>query len=122
MELPGHTVTAQFAAAHPLAQYSPQYVMNAYINEYFMKNNCPPAKIQAWFSTPYAMMNYCQQNRIGALLPQRFLVAMGVADGYAELKPLMRIPCCLVYKKENPKYKTIQIFIDYMRQVYHLKK
>lgn len=122
MELPGDTVTAQFAASRPLAQYSPQYVMNAYINEYFMKNNCPSAKTQAWFSTPYAMMNYCQQNHIGALLPQRFLAAMGVTSGYATLRPAMKIPCCLVYKKENPKYKTLQIFIEYMRNVYHLKK
>ena len=122
MELSSNSVTAQFAAAQPLALYSPQYVMNSYINEYFTKNNCPPAKTQAWFSTPYAIMNYCQQNRIGALLPKRFLSAMGVIGGYAELKPILQIPCCLVYKKENPKYKTIQIFIDYMRQVYHLKK
>ena len=65
LKLPEHAVTPQYVASQPLAQYSPQYEMNRYINHYFTSHACPPQETQAWFSTPYAMMNYCQQNRIG---------------------------------------------------------
>ena len=68
------------------------------------------------------MMNYCQQNRIGAILPERFLQDMGIDEGYCELEPPLRLPCYLVYKKDNPKYATIQVFVDYIRRVYHIKK
>ena len=122
LELHGTSIPVQYVAGQPLAQYSPQYEMNAYINRYFAANACPPQETQAWFSTPYAMMNYCQQNRIGALLPERFLQAMGIRQGYCTLEPPMRLPCYLVYKKDNPKYAAIQIFVDYIRRVYHVKK
>lgn len=119
--LPGHFVPAQYVAVQPLAQYSPQYEMNTYINHYFAYNQCPLQKTQAWFSTPYAMMNYCQQNPIGALLPQRFLQAMGNTSGYCELKPPLRLPCYLLYKKDNPHTVLIHVFTDYIRRVYHVR-
>ncbi len=122
LDLPEHAVTPQYVASQPLAQYSPQYEMNNYINHYFTAHACPPQETQAWFSTPYAMMNYCQQNRIGAILPERFLQAMGITQDYCELEPPLRLPCYLVYKKYNPKYATIQVFVDYIRRVYHIKK
>lgn len=122
LSLSAGAVPAQAVAVQPLAQYLPQYEMNAYIEHYFSYNKCPLQRTQAWFSTPYALMNYCQQNPSGALLPARFLQAMGNAGGYRELKPPLRLPCYLVYKKDNPKYALIQVFTEYIRRVYHVPK
>lgn len=116
----GRDVTADFIASQPLAQYSPQYVMNTYLNQYLSSHTLLPLQPQAWFSTPYAMMNYCQDNRIGALLPRRFLQAMGALDGWHELQPPVVLPCYLLYKRSNPKLNTIQVFVDYMCRTYHV--
>ena len=95
--------------------------MNAYIGRYFTTSGCPPQKTKAWFSTPYAMLNYCQQNHIGALLPERCLQAMGDGKDYCRLEPPIHLPCYLVYKKNNPKYAAIQVFVEYIRRVYHIE-
>ena len=121
LDVSGTSIPAKDVAAEPLAQYSPQYEMNAYIGRYFEAQDCQPQKTKAWFSTPYAMLNYCQQNQIGALLPERFLRAMGVVENYAQLDPPIHLPCYLVYKKKNPKYAAIQVFVEYIRRVYHIE-
>lgn len=121
LDVAGPSISACAVAAEPLAQYSPQYEMNAYIGRYFTTSGCPPQKTKAWFSTPYAMLNYCQQNNIGALLPERFLQAMGVGKDYCRLEPAIHLPCYLVYKKNNPKYAAIQVFVEYIRRVYHIE-
>jgi DNA-binding transcriptional LysR family regulator len=121
LDVAGPSISACAVASEPLAQYSPQYEMNAYISRYFTTSGCPPQKTKAWFSTPYAMLNYCQQNHIGALLPERFLQAMGVGKDYCRLEPPIHLPCYLVYKKNNPKYAAIQVFVEYIRRVYHIE-
>ncbi|SJZ46899.1 DNA-binding transcriptional regulator, LysR family [Megasphaera cerevisiae DSM 20462] len=120
LDISGTRVTAKEAASQPLAQYSPQYLMNLYLEQYFAGQTSTALQVQAWFSTPYAIMQYCQQNRIGAVLPRRFLQAMGVVHGWYELDPQIQVPCYLLYKRQNPKYAQIQIFIEYIRTTYHL--
>ncbi len=105
--------TAGEIASLPFAQYSPYYYMNSVIDRYFQdKDLCP--SVEAWLSTPYAMMNYCQQNRAGAILSQRFLDAMNITNGYYDMDPAFSLKCYLVYKKSNPKYEQMKIFIDYI--------
>ena len=116
----GGVATADFIASQPLAQYSPQYVMNEYLNQFLSAHTSLPLQTQAWFSTPYAMMNYCQANRIGALLPERFLKALGVAGGWYDVDPPIVLPCYLLYKRSNPRYEAIQVFVDYMKRTYHV--
>ncbi|KXB90830.1 LysR family transcriptional regulator [Megasphaera hutchinsoni] len=113
-------ITADTIASNPLAQYSPQYVMHDYIDHYFSVYSSVRPKTQAWFSTPYAIMNYCQQNRMGSLLPKRFLHAMGVERGYYDLIPPITLPCYLLYKKTNPNYNAIQLFVSYIQETYHV--
>ena len=118
--VPSQGVTADFIASHPLAQYSPQYIMNTYLSQYLSSHTSLPLQVKAWFSTPYAMMSYCQENHIGSLLPRRFLQAMGVIDGWHKLQPPVVLPCYLLYKRNNPKFDTIQIFVEYMCRTYHV--
>ena len=119
--VPETIASASFIASQPLAQYSPQYLMNTYLDRYLTSHGAGTAKTQAWFSTPYAMMKYCQENRIGALLPRRFLQAMGVDEGWHDVEPPIILPCYLLYKKHSAKYEEIQVFIRYMRQVYPME-
>lgn len=117
MHVENQPVTADYIARHPLAQYSSYYLMNTNIERYFSDIDCHPV-VQAWFSTPYAIMQYCQENLTGALLSERFLMAMGVCKGYYEVEPKFDMSCYLLYKKKNPKYKMMKIFIDYIRKLY----
>ena len=113
-------ITADIAASNPLAQYSPQYVMHDYLDHYFSVYSSVRPMTQAWFSTPYAIMNYCQQNRMGSLLPKRFLQAMGVERGYYDVIPPITLPCYLLYKKTNPNYSAIRLFVSYIQETYHV--
>lgn len=103
---------------YPMVQYSPYYLMNATIKNYFEKMDCHP-QVEAWFSTPYTIMHYCQQNHVGAVLSKRLLNAMGFFDGYYHIEPNFTLKCHLLYKKTNPKYKYIKIFIDYIDTLYN---
>ena len=105
---------------YPLVQYSPYYLMYETIQDYFKKYNYSP-EIEAWFSTPYAIMHYCQQNQVGAVLSERLLNAMGFYDGYYAIDPNFSLKCHLLYKKSNPKYKYIKIFTDYIDKLYNKK-
>ncbi len=105
---------------YPLVQYSPYYLMYETIQDYFKKYNYSP-EIEAWFSTPYAIMHYCQQNQVGVVLSERLLNAMGFYDGYYAIDPNFSLKCHLLYKKSNPKYKYIKIFTDYIDKLYNKK-
>lgn len=105
---------------YPLVQYSPYYLMYRTIKAYFKKYGYSP-EIEAWFSTPYAIMHYCQQNQVGAVLSERLLNAMGFYDGYYEIDPDFSLKCHLLYKKSNPKYRYIKIFTDYIDKLYNNK-
>lgn len=115
--VPTKTVHIPYIAAQPLAQYSPHYLMHTFLAQFFTDTDCPAVQPQAWFSTPYAIMHYCQQHHIGALLPKRFLQAMGVVEGMYSVEPAITVPCYLVYKKDNPKYPSIKVFTDYMKDI-----
>lgn len=108
--------------SHPLVQYSPYYLMNATINDYFARQHYTP-ETEAWFSTPYSIIHYCQQNQVGALLSERLLNALGFYDGfydgYYDVEPVFNVKCHLLYKKTNPKYKFIKIFINYVNSIYN---
>lgn len=96
----------------PLVYYPANYFIERTIRDYFPANQLPPRA--ATLSTPYAMMHFCQQNKAGAILPQRLIDAIGAAEGaYALQKPLL-LDACIVFKKDTPKRKYIQIFTDYL--------
>lgn len=111
------TVDAAYMASHPLAQYSPHYLMHECLEQYFLRHGQAKPETQAWFSTPYAIMHYCQQHHIGALLPERFLRAMGADAGIHAVCPAITVPCYLVYKGDNPKFASIKIFMEYMSSI-----
>lgn len=110
------TVDAAYMASQPLAQYSPHYLMHECIEQFFLQHQQEKPETQAWFSTPYAIMHYCQQHPLGALLPERFLHAMGAGQGIHDVTPSITVPCYLVYKKDNPKAPAIHHFMEYMEE------
>lgn len=112
--------TVEFMASHPFVQYSPHYLMNASIQNYFAAKDVVPT-VKAWLSTPYAIMNYCQQNEVGAVLSERLLNTMGISCGYYEMTPPFPLKCYLLYKKNNPKYKLMKVFIDYILDLYQVQ-
>lgn len=114
----GNIINVEEIAQYPMVQYSPYYLMNATIKNYFNKLGCHP-QVEAWFATPYTIMHYCQQNQVGAVLPKRLLNAMGFFDGYYDIEPDFTLKCHLLYKKTNLKYKYIKIFIDYINTLYN---
>jgi DNA-binding transcriptional LysR family regulator len=97
----------------PFVQYPPKYFMHTLYEEYFStRGKFPP--LAAILSSPYAMIHYCQQNTVGALLPERLLQVLDIKDGYFSIEPELNLDAYLVYKKNNPKYKMMKIFIDYV--------
>ena len=117
IEFGGNTVNIEEICSYPLVQYSPYYLMHATINNYFAQYNYTP-ETEAWFSTPYSIIHYCQQNRVGALLSQRLVNNLGFYDGYYDIEPDFKVQCHLLYKKTNPNYKFIKIFINYVNGIY----
>ena len=114
----GGVINIEEICAHPLVQYSPYYLMNETINKYFASQRYTP-ETEAWFSTPYSIIHYCQQNQVGALLSERLLNAFGFYDGYYDVEPAFKVKCHLLYKKTNPKYKFIKIFVNYVNTLYN---
>lgn len=121
IEIRGNVINIEEICENPLIQYSPYYLMYATIENYFKKHGYEP-EVEAWFSTPYAIMHYCQQNQVGAVLSERLLNAMGFYDGYYEIEPKFELKCHLVYKKANPKYKYIKIFTNYVGSLFNKEK
>ncbi len=118
IETRGDAINIEEICDYPLVQYSPYYLMNSTIDEYFTKQKHKP-EVEAWFSTPYAIMHYCQQNQVGAVLSERLLNAIGFYDGYYYIEPEFKVRCHLLYKRSNPKYKFIKIFINYVNTLYN---
>ncbi|MDU2065710.1 MAG: LysR family transcriptional regulator [Sporomusaceae bacterium] len=113
-------ISVESMASYPLVQYSPHYLMNSFVENFFQMHHFSPM-VRAWLSTPYAIMNYCEQNEMGALLSERLLNAMGIFNGYYELAEPFNLQCYLLYKKNNPKHKAIKVFIDYILDFYKVK-
>jgi DNA-binding transcriptional LysR family regulator len=104
----------------PFVQYPPKYLMHEACREYF-KQNAKEPPIAANLSTPYAMIHFCNQNRAGALLPERLLHALENENGWYRIFPEMKLDACLIYKKDNPKYRAIRTYVDYILRL-NLKK
>ena len=48
----GNIINVEEIAQYPMVQYSPYYLMNSTIKNYFSKLGCHP-QVEAWFATPY---------------------------------------------------------------------
>ena len=101
----------------PLVYYPPKYFMNEAFRAYFSCTGRLP-KLAARLSTPYAMIHYCRQNPVGALLPERLLHALGNEQGVYELQEPFELDACLVYKRENPKARSISVYVDYILELF----
>lgn len=118
LDLPQEPVTVDTILASPVVLYPKQFIMNDTIVQYCKGAGKRP-HTAARLSTPYAMAYYCQQNPAGALLPERLLETMGCRQGiYSLVKPL-RTDACLIYKKDSPKIRLIQTYVDYVLASFH---
>lgn len=99
----------------PLAKYPPNSFMNKIIDQYFDTNGITPL-IAAQLPSPYAIIQFCKENCAGALVTERLINTMGVncGQGYFALKPAYMIKAYLLYKKENPKIRAINLFTEYV--------
>lgn len=110
-------VTREAIARLPIVIYPKNYFMNKTFHAYFapvLEKETPV--ISARLSTPYAMVYYCQQNGVGALLPERLLRALGCRDGWYELAQPLRVDACLIYKKNSPKIDLIRDYVSHVLQ------
>ena len=110
-------ITMNEIANNPMVGYSPNYFMNTAIENHF-KTLDLKLNVEAKLSTPYAIMYYCRNNTAGALLSERMLKEMGEEEGYYHLENPIYFDTYLIYKQENPKIKSMNIFIDYILQLY----
>lgn len=99
----------------PLVKYPPEHFANKIISQYFINAGKMPVVV-AQLPSPYAITKYCEENIAGALLIERLLNTMGInyEDGYFNVDPSYEVKAFLLYKKENPKYRAIKQFIDYV--------
>ncbi|WP_196592989.1 LysR family transcriptional regulator [Pectinatus sottacetonis] len=116
----GSKINMDVIKNYDLAQYSPYYLMNAIIKDFFISYGIAPT-VKTWLSTPYAIMHYCQQNEAGSILSKRLLNAMHIQSGYYEIMPQFELECYLLYKRNNPKYKIMKIFIEHIQEFYKNK-
>ena len=115
--LKGATVDAATMASHPLATYSPDYYMSKTLHRYFTRQHLMP-EVEARLSTPYAILHYCDSNSTGCLLSLRMLQEMNIKTGYFHLEEPLYFDCYLIYRRENPKLKSIEVFVDYILKLF----
>ncbi|WP_411675669.1 LysR family transcriptional regulator [Caproicibacter sp.] len=113
------TVDIQTMMKYPLVKYPPNYFMSDVNERYFSRIGQMPV-IAAQLSSPYSIIQYCQENRAGTLLTERLLNTMNVntGEGYYAINPADSLNVYLVYKKDNPKYFGMKSFIDYIKSLY----
>jgi DNA-binding transcriptional LysR family regulator len=99
----------------PLATYPPNSFMNKLIGQSFNATGKVPL-IAAQLPSPYAIIQFCKENCVGALVTERILNTLGLCpgQGYFTLHPPSLLKAYLLYKKENPKYNAIKRFVDYV--------
>ncbi|MBU2701737.1 DNA-binding transcriptional LysR family regulator [Sporomusaceae bacterium BoRhaA] len=99
----------------PLAKYPPNNFMNKMIDQYFNTEGKLPV-VAAQLSSPYAIIQFCKENCAGALVVERLLNTLDAnhGHGYFALSPSYMLKAYLLYKKKNPKYRAIKLFIDYV--------
>ena len=117
LKLSNAAVSVETMANFPLASYAPNYFMSRAIANYFSKNGANP-QVEARLSTPYAIIQYCRNNPAGALMSRRLMSEMGIDKGWYELKTPLSFDVALFYRQENPKIKSMKIFIDYNLKLY----
>lgn len=121
LDLPQEAVTVDTILSQPVVLYPRQFIMNETIVKY-CQGAGRPLRTAARLSTPYAMAYYCQQNLAGALLPERLLQTMGCKDGCYPLARPLRTDACLIYKKDSPKIRLIQTYVEYVLNCFHEQK
>ena len=99
----------------PLAKYPPNSFMNKIIDQYFNMEAITPL-IAAQLPSPYAIIEFCKRDRAGALVTERLINTIGVScgQGYFTLNPAYKIKAYLLYKRENPKIRAINLFTEYV--------
>ena len=98
---------------YPLVYYPDNYFIAGRIKKYLSEAGICP-EMAASLSTPYAMIHYCQQNRAGAILPERLIKALAIKDGWHEIDKALELEACLIFKAENPNIASIRTFVDYI--------
>lgn len=98
----GDMINVEEIAQYPMVQYSPYYLMNATIKNYFNKLGCYP-QVEAWFATPYAIMHYCQQKSGGSSITKTFVKCYGFFDGYYDIEPDFYFEMLFIIQKNKSK-------------------
>lgn len=109
------TISMQNMLKFPLVKYPPDNFMNKMIDQYFNIGGKIPV-VAAQLPSPYAIIKYCKENTAGALIAERLLNTLGIScgHGYFNIDLPYTMKAFLLYKKENPKYRAIKLFIDYV--------
>lgn len=100
----------------PFLMYPPKYYMNRTVKNYLGDYLNNKGNIGSRLSNPYTMVDYCNRNESGCVVSKQFLYVMGIEDGYAELERPLNLQVCFVYKKNNSKWDTMKVFMDYVQQ------
>ncbi|WP_278336624.1 LysR family transcriptional regulator [Clostridium coskatii] len=110
-----NTISIKTILNFPLVKYPPDNFMNKMIDQYFNIAGKVPV-VAAQLPSPYAIIQYCKRNTAGALIAERLLNTLGDSyeHGYCNIDPSYTMKAFLLYKKENPKYRAIKLFIDYV--------
>lgn len=117
LDLTQDKITADIIQRYPLVTHSPDYFMTNSLEDYFVKLKIHP-HIDARLSTPYAIIHYCKHNKVATLISKRLLQELGITNDYYELLEPLNFSSYLLYKHENPKIKSMEIFVDYILDLY----
>lgn len=111
MDMGKKPLTVEQILSTPLVLYPTTYYMNQIYVRYFRDAALKP-QVSARLSSPYAIIHYCQENKAGALLPDRLLTALGCHRGLHELETPLEAECYLIYRRNHPKIRLIQAYVD----------
>lgn len=113
-------VTLADVVSVPFIGYPEKYAINQSFQGYFLRNGQFP-RVIARLSSPYAIIHYCLNNRVGTFLPKRLLKTLGIMNGWVTLTPSLSLDACLLYKINNPKMDTLRTYIDYILTINNRK-
>lgn len=94
--------------------YPPKYFMSQRLRTYFGEEGRQPAINTLRLSNPYTMINYCQSNEAGALVPKRLLEVLGKKDGIYILHKPLNLQVSFAYRHNNSKWETMKVFVNYV--------
>ncbi len=107
---------------NPLIMYPPKYFMNRTFKSYLGDANQNVASKGSRLSNPYTMIDYCNKNKAGCLVAEQFLEAMNIKTGFKVLGKPLKLQVCFAYKKNNSKWDTMKMFMDYVQEETHLNR